>query len=121
MAITSAMNKAEIVENENRFRVPTWREILKRIPNARMDWAQKKPLQKFVYLYGIGRMGADTAALPIFRENQTLIPYSYFTVVVSAIHIILMFYTLGSYAGKGMLSKGVPCTVFVMGAIFPVS
>lgn len=115
------MNKRESDKNDNAFEVPRWSEILKRIPNCRSDWAQKKSLQKFAYLYGIGKMGADAVGFTIFRDDQTLTVFSYLFVVVPFVQIILMFYTLGLYAGKGeMMSKGILCTVFITGAVLSV-
>ena len=66
-------------------------------------------------------MGADAVGYPIYRMDQTLIPFSYLSLVVSGTHNILMFYTLYWYAEKGMLAKGLPCTVFVTGAVVAVS
>lgn len=121
MTNTSAINKPKIEKNENKFEVPTWREILKRIPNARNDWNQKKPLQKFGYLYGIGKMGMDEAGYSTFRTDQTLTAHSYFAWICGGIHTILMFYTCVSYIRQGMFTKGLPCTCFVMGCVITVS
>lgn len=106
--------------NKDKFEIPVWREILKRIPNARNDWHQKKPHQKFCYLYGIGRMGMDPVAIPIFQDDQTLILYSFFGFAYTGVIFILMFFTLVRYTSVGEFTKGLPSTCLII-AVFSVN
>lgn len=96
--------------NSQKFKVPTSREILKGAPNAVSDWKHKNPLQKYCYLYGIGKMGMSTIGYTTFQDDQTLTIKSYFAFIYSGITIALMLYTIFYYAIYGEFAKSLPCT-----------
>lgn len=48
----------------SKFKIPTGRELLKSLNNARGEWAIKTPLQKWCYLYGIGRAAFGIMRVP---------------------------------------------------------
>lgn len=98
-----------------KLEVPYWLDILKRLPNARGDWRAKRPLEKFCYLYGIGRMAWDPIALPVFQEDQTLRFFSFFAFTYTLLTTLLMFYTLIWYGSHGELEKALPCTCLIVG------
>lgn len=108
------------VENKD-FEVPYWREILKRLPKARSDWKRKKPLQKFGYLYGIGRLSMDAIAFPTFQNDQSLRLYTYLLSAYSATSVFLVFYTVIWYATQGEFAKGLPSTCMIFGMALSVS
>lgn len=107
--------------NEKKFEVPTWRKNLKRIPNARKDWSQKNPLQKFSYFYDIGRISMSTIWIPTFRDDQTLTWLSFSLPAGFSVCVVLLLYTIYFYTNQGKFQKSLPCTCLVIGPGFSAS
>lgn len=86
-------------------------EILRRLLRAKVEWRYKKPLQKFDYLYGIGRMALSKVKIPTFEKDQTVNWFSYFGFMYSGVFNFLLICT-GIYCIiKGKPSKLLPSTI----------
>lgn len=90
--------------------IPTGRELLKSIRNIRADWKMKSPLQKWCYLYGIGRASCTVMILPVFEGDQTLHWLAYQGIVHGGLFIILAAYTVAYHWIGGQYAKCLPCT-----------
>lgn len=86
-------------------------EILSRLLRTKVEWRDKNPLQKFNYLYGIGRMALAKIKIPTFEKDQTLSWFSYFVFMYSGIFCILVLYSAIYWIIKEKPSKLFPSTI----------
>lgn len=107
-----------VLLNEN-FYVPWPRELIKMIIN-RDTWKVKTPLEKWSYLYGLGRAIAELLKYTIYSDNQTLCWFSYFPLFYTFTYIVLMFNTVFYYTYHGEVFKSFPCTCVLVGPILSV-
>lgn len=99
--------------------VPTVRELIK-IKKIRAEWESKTPLQKWSYLYAIGRSALNIMGFPIFRDDSTLYWFSYIFFVYLMIDIILVIYTAFYFLSMGDIGSFVPCTALLVGPLLCV-
>lgn len=100
--------------------IPTARELFQSIRTIRTDWQLKSPLQKWCYLYAIGKASLAVMFIPLFEEDQTLHWFATEGGIVAAIHILLCAYTICYHTIGGELAKGLPCTC-LLGCTIAVS
>lgn len=107
-----------MVLNEQ-LKIPNFRELIK-ISWNRSEWKSQTPLQKWCYLYGIGRASFTFLGFTTFKEDQTLswnvcIPF-FCTVVYTILAIYTTFYCIV----HGEPSKILPCTCLLVGPVYSV-
>lgn len=104
-----------------KFEVPTLRELLE-VQRTRAEWDAKTPLQKWSYLYGIGRASLTFLGFPVFRDDPSLYWFSYVFFVYMGVDMILVLYTayrcLFMDGGFGIF---LPCTALLVGPLCCVS
>lgn len=98
----------EMVLNQ-KLEIPSTRELIK-ITFNRSQWNSRTPLQKWYYLYGIGRTFLIPTGYKVFEEDQTLPWYSYFTPAYITVYFLLAIYTSFHYTSQGEFVKFLPCT-----------
>lgn len=101
--------------NKN-FNVPTTRQLIKTMVNLKR-WKLKTPLQKWTYLYGVGKSFCNVIKATPFIKDQTLCWYSYYPLVYISIHFTLVIYTMAHYIRNGEPGKSLPCTCFFIGPV----
>lgn len=92
-----------------KLEIPSTRELIK-ITINRSQWNSRTPLQKWYYLYGIGRTFLVPTGYKVFEEDQTLPWYSYFTPAYITVYFLLAIYTSFHYTSQGEFVKFLPCT-----------
>lgn len=105
-----------VILNE-KFEIPSLRDLLEvRVTKAK--WDSKTPLQKWSYLYGIGRVSLKFLGFPVFREDPSLYWFSYVFFVYMGIDVILELYTAYNYLLlDGSLGPFLPCTALLVGPL----
>lgn len=94
-----------------KFKVLTARELLESIPNAQRKWKLRTPLQKWCYLYSIGKAACDLVCMPAFQENVKNVHwFGYFFVVYTTSTVVLTFYTVFYYIYHGEFQLCLPST-----------
>lgn len=88
--------------------VPSPSEILKGLSNARSEWSRKKPLEKYNYLYGIGRLGWGWLHLQVFQDELSNSRKRYLNLFLPGLHPILILYTLYYFIPRGEFIKSFP-------------
>ena len=103
-------NRFKMVLNST-FKIPTPLELLKSIPNAKQNWKLKTPMQKWCYLYSIGKIPYDFVRVFIFKENVHHVHwFNYFLQVYLSVLILLSFYTIYYYQMRGELQASLTAT-----------
>lgn len=100
-----------------KFDVPSLAELLE-IPAARTTWHSKTPLQKWGYLYGIGRVSLNFLGFPIFRDDPSLYWFSYVFFVCMGVDMVLVIYT--AYTCLFVIvdfEAFLPCTALLVGPL----
>lgn len=72
-------------------------------------WKRRTPLQKWSYLYGIGRQALNLTGIRSFREDHSLSLYSYFGISYLGAYMLLAAYTMVYYIHKGEIVRGLEC------------
>lgn len=101
--------------------IPTVRELLRSVRTIRKDWNEKTPLQKWSYLYGIGRALCVVVQVPLYKDDQTLSWLAYQGCLYFGIYFILGVYTIYYYWMIGEVARSLPCTCILVGPILGVS
>lgn len=104
-----------MVLNKN-IKVPSTFEIVKTVVN-KGEWKLKSPLQKWSFLYGIGRSCLKLWKHPIYEEDQTLHWFSYFPLFYLFVYIALGVYTAIYYISHSEFIKCFPCTCLLIGPV----
>lgn len=102
------------------LKIPSTLEILKTIV-SKDEWKSKSPLQKWSFLYGIGRSCIKLIQFKIYEEDQTLNWYSFFSVYYSFLYAVLVVYTAIYYISHGKYLMWLPCTCLFIGPICGVT
>lgn len=97
-------------------KVPTTLEILKTIV-SKGEWKEKSPLQKWSFLYGIGRSCIKVLQFKIYEEDQTLSWYSHFPVFYSFLYMVFVLNTAIYYISHNKYLMWLPCTCLFIGPI----
>lgn len=108
-----------VILNE-KFEVPSLRELLQ-VRKTKAQWDSKTPLQKWGYLYSVGRVSLNILGFPVFRDDPSLYWFSYIFFVYMGIDIVLVFFT----AYKCLLMDNgfaifLPCTALLVGPLLCV-
>lgn len=106
--------------NKN-LKIPTVPELFRSIRNIRENWKCKTPLQKWSYLFGIGRAACVVVKVPLFEEDQTLSLWAYQGFLYFGSYFLLGLYTVYYYHMSGEIAKSLPCTCLFVGPIVCVS
>lgn len=78
-----------------KFKVLKAWELMKSMPRARREWRLKTPMQKWCYLYSIGKAACDLVCMPAFQENvENIHWFGYFFLVYLTSTVVLTFYTV---------------------------
>lgn len=109
----------KMVLNE-KLPIPSVWELFQSIPNIRLEWCLKTPLQKWSYLYGIGKATCLIVKIPFYEEDQTLSLWAYQGIVYIGAYFILAIYTLFYHFIRDESIKCLPCTC-LLGLIIAVS
>lgn len=104
-----------VVRNRN-FVIPSIGELIN-VKKTKAEWDFKTPLEKWCYLYGIGRTGLDILGLPVFRDTMKYYWYSYVYYSYVIVDLILVIYTAYCYISLGEIEKFLPCTALLMGPL----
>lgn len=106
-----------MVKVNEKFEVPSLRELLE-VRTTRAKWDSETPLQKWSYLYGIGRASLNFLGFPVFRDDPSLYWFSYVFFVYMGVDMVLVFYTayrcLSMDGGFGVF---LPCTALLVGPL----
>lgn len=109
-----------VILNE-KFEVPSLRKLLD-MRTTKAEWDSKTPLQKWGYLYGVGRVSLGVFGFPVFRDDPSLYWFSYIFFVYMGVDMILVFYTayrcFFMVDGFGIF---LPCTALLVGPLLCVS
>lgn len=110
----SKVNKTRMVVNA-KFKIPTLRELWRSIPNASREWKSKTPMQKWCYLYGIGRAAYSSVRVSLMNDINHVHWFSHFMFVSNATIMLLCMYTVVYYAyrGESQLSLPSTCMTFI--------
>lgn len=100
--------------------IPTFLDLVKMMPTIRRDWYLKTPLEKWCFLYGIGKFSCDSVDLAVFRDDQTLSLYSYFVLMYTIAYVLLAIHTFIYFTMAGEFSRCLPCTCLLVGPILGV-
>lgn len=93
------------------FKLLTGREFLKSISSARHDWASKTPMQKWCYLYSIGKAASDAILLTLFKRDINKGHWLDYSIFVDAVVVsTLSSYTVLYYINRGAFILGLPST-----------
>lgn len=104
--------QTNMVLNE-KFIIPSARELF-RLSMKRKDWNNLTPLQKWCYLYGIGRAGLEPVGYRAFSDDQILQWNSYLIVSFMVFYAIFATYTAVYYTSRGEIVKWLPCTILMI-------
>lgn len=98
-----------------KFKIPTLRELWRSIPNASREWKSKTPMQKWCYLYGIGRAAYSSVRVSLMNDINHVHWFSHFMFVSNATIMLLCMYTVVYYAyrGESQLSLPSTCMTFI--------
>lgn len=78
-----------------KFKPLTTLELLKSIWNVRGKWKLKNPMEKWIYLYSIGKAASDLVCIPAFQENvESIHWFGYFFFVYTTSTVTLTVYTV---------------------------
>lgn len=100
----------EMVLNSN-LQIPTAQELLKSIPNIKRKWKLKTSMQKWSYLYGIGKVSADLLWNPLFKENVEHVHWLCYFLFVYMIGVpLLSIYTIWYYSSRGHFEQSLAST-----------
>lgn len=108
----------------SKFPIPTFRDYLRSLQNfrhIREEWNSKTPLQKWCYLYGMGKLSGKMIGVTTFEDDQNLTWYSYMQYSYYAVSSILAIYTIAYFLLQGQFLKGLPCTCMMVGPMYGVS
>lgn len=109
-----------VILNE-KFEVPSLRELLQ-VRIAKAAWDSKTPLQKWGYLYSIGRVSLNFLGFPIFRDDPSLYWFSYVFFVYMGVDMILVIYTAYRCLYVTFdFGAFLPCTALLVGPLCCVS
>lgn len=92
-----------------KFVIPTGRELFRSFKNARSEWKLKTPLQKWCYLYGIGRAPYRVLRMSLLNDVNKVHWFSYFAMVYATLLPLLALYTLCYYTYRGEPQMALPC------------
>lgn len=92
------------------FNVPGLLELLKSLKNCRVEWKLKTPMQKWCYLYGIGRAGYRLIRIPLMNDVHNPHWFGYFALFYAALVMVLSLYAVIYYAYIGQIEMGLPST-----------
>lgn len=105
---------------EQNLRIPKPFELIKLTYGKNHELSSKTPLEKWCYLYGIGRMFMAPIGYTIFEDDQTLRWYSKTTPIFCITYVLLSVNTAFYYIEQGEFFKFLPCTC-LLALIFSVS
>lgn len=89
--------------------IPTSDEMS--IKSARSEWKLKTPLQKWCYLYGIGRAAFGLIRMSLLNDVHRTHWFGYFTMVYATLLPLLSLYSIIYYAYEGKLQMAFPSTI----------
>lgn len=89
-------------------KVPGLRELLTGSLTIKNDWKLKTPMEKWCYVYGIGRASFGMIFIPIFNDvhNVHWLRYFYFVYIYGV--PLMSLYTLNFYIQHGDVVVGLP-------------
>lgn len=99
--------------SNKKFVIPSARELL-RMSMRKKDWNNLTPLQKWCYLYGIGRASLEPVGYTAFSEDQTIHWNAYLIVSFVVFYAIFATYTAVYYTSRGEITKWLPCTIIMI-------
>lgn len=94
----------------SKFKIPTALELFKNLKNVQSEWKFKTPLQKWCYLYGIGRAAYTLIRAPIFNNVNRVHWFGYCAVTYMSVIPMLSLYTVCYYALNGNMRMALPST-----------
>lgn len=95
----------------SKFKLLTVRELFKSMPSIKREWKWKTPMQKWCFLYSIGKAACSLIRVAVFQEHATNIHwFGYFSFVYVTIDMILSLYTVCYYINHGEMILGLPST-----------
>lgn len=97
------------MELNKKLKIPGVRELIQ-ITINRKEWHLRTPLQKFSYLYGIGKACTSPTGFTVFQDDQKIVWYSYVIGSFFIIYQLFAAYTVFHYVNKGELLQCLPCT-----------
>lgn len=103
-----------------KFEVPSLPELLK-VQTTRATWDLKTPLQKWGYLYGIGRVSLNFLGFPVFRDDTSLYWFSHVFFAYMSVDAVLVLYT--AYCCLILdddFQTFLPCTALLVGPLCAV-
>lgn len=103
-----------------KFDIPSVLELIRSIPNIWNTWSLKSPYKKFCYFYGVGRAVSEYLQCPVYKDDQTLCWWIYFSPVYIGGYMLLAIYTMYYYFTISEFHKSLPCTC-LFGPVFAVS
>lgn len=101
--------------------IPTVRELFRSVRTVGEDWKLKTPLQKWSFLYAIGRASSIIIRVSIYSDDQTLSWWAFQGCVYFGIYFLLGVYTVYYYFMHGEVTKSLPCTCLLVGPVISVS
>lgn len=95
----------------SKFKLLSVRDLLESIPSAKREWKWKTPMEKWCYLYSIGKLACDLMHVAVFQEDVTNIHwFGYFIFVDVSTVIIFSLYTVYCHIGEGDIASSLPST-----------
>lgn len=101
--------------------IPTVCELFQLLLTIKKDWSVKSPLEKWSYIYGIGRAANAIVKLPMYDDDQTLSLWAYQGCVYFGAYFVLGVYTVFYFLMSGEFAKCLPCTCLLVGPVLGVS
>lgn len=100
----------------SKFNIPNIRELFRSLKNARAEWKQKTPMQKWCYFYSIGKGAFGVLRMPLMNDIYHVHWFAYFLLTYMTIVTLLSIYSLIYYTLRGELLMALPstCTGFIM-------
>lgn len=95
---------------DQNLRIPKPFELIKLTYGGNHELSKKTPLEKWCYLYGIGRMFISPIGYTIFEDDQTLHWKSKTTPIICIAYVLLSVHTAFHYIKQGQFVKCLPCT-----------
>lgn len=102
-----------------KFKIPNALELFKSLKNVRSEWKLKTPMQKWCYLYGIGRAAFGLVRVPLLNDINRVHWFAYFVIGYAVLINILSLHSIYYYMVRGKLELGLPstCMAFIFIAV----
>lgn len=103
-----------------KYKIPSSLDLY-RITTGKDDWQSKIPIDKWSYLFGIGKVFGDVSGLVVFNDDQRYRLRASFFYIFTVVYALLTIYTFYFHLNRGDLEYFLSATCLLTGPVLAVS